>query len=253
MAPSSPFPCDGGASFVACLLVYVLCNSYTRESEEHPMLNRLKTVVLSGVVTLIMCAAALLASGGVIAHAGAVPHILPPGCQPTGNVPCTFAEPLAGQPEITVGPTTSGSGEKAVLAVQSPNEVYLDDVDIMQEAQPGQSKAWIAIRHHDAKDKYVLLLKNRAQLQFIVELHGVNHTLASVPYVVALNEDMDVELDARGFTFTAYDLRGGGRVELFSVTDTVGMIPAGNGDSIALYANQGTQACWDELAGTPHP
>ncbi len=214
------------------------------------MLNHLKTVALSGVATLIVFAA-LLASPGIVAQAGAVPHILPPGCVATGNTPCTFVEPLAGQGEITVGPSTSGSAEKAVLAVQSPDEVYIDDVDIMREAAPGQSKAWIAIRHHDSKDKYVLRLTNRSTLEFIVELHGVNHTLASVPYVVSLNEDMDVELDASGFTFTAYDLRGGGRSLLFSVTDTVGMIPAGNGDSIALYTNQGTQACWDSLTGAP--
>jgi len=205
-----------------------------------------------GVLAFGLAALALvgqMAQGGAFAQAAASGHIIPPGCNPVGNVPCMFDLDPAG--EIVVGPTTHGSAEVAVEAVQAANEVYIDDVDIMREAKPGASKAWIAIRHHDSKDKYVLLLKNRSQLQFIVERNGVNTTLVTVPYVVALNEDMIVELDARGYSFTAYDLRNGKRALLFSVTDHVGMIPAGNGDSIDLYTNQGTQACWDELAGRP--
>jgi len=189
------------------------------------------------------------ALGGAPVQAAAMQHILPSGCHAIGNVSCAFDLHPAG--EIVVGPTTHGSGQVAVEAVQAPTEVYLDVVDIMREAKPGASKAWISFRHHDSKDKYVLLLKNRRQVQLIVEKAGRNTTLATVPYVVALNEDLDIELDASGYTFTAYDLRHGARTQLFSVTDTVGMIPAGNGDSMDLYVNQGTQACWDELAGRP--
>jgi len=189
------------------------------------------------------------ALGGPFAQAAAMQHILPSGCQARGNVSCAFDLHPAG--EIVVGPTTHGSGQVAIEAVQAPTEVYLDVVDIMREAKPGASKAWIALRHRDSKNKYVLLLKNRRQVQFIVEKAGRNYTLATVPYVVALNDDLSIELDATGYTFTAYDVRGGARRLLFSVTDHVGMIPAGNGDSMDLYVNQGTQACWDELAGRP--
>lgn len=204
------------------------------------------------LIALAMAALALifqLAVGGAPAQAAAMARILPLGCSASGNTPCAFDLHPAG--EIVVGPTTHGSSQVAVEAVQSATEVYLDVVDIMREAKPGASKAWISLRHHDSKNKYVLLLKNRSSLQFIVEKAGKNTTLATVHYAVALNADLNVELDASGFTFTAYDLRNGGRTQLFRVTDTVGMIPAGNGDSMDLYVNQGTQACWDELAGRP--
>jgi len=207
--------------------------------------KRLLMAVAVAAVALII----QFALGGAFAQAAAMEHILPPGCSASGNTPCAFDLHPAG--EIVVGPTTHGSGQVAIEAVQAASEVYLDVVDIMREATPGASKAWISFRHHDAKNKYVLLLKNRSSLQFIVEKAGKNTTLATVPYVVALNEDMNVELDASGFSFTAYDLRNGGRTRLFSVTDTVGRIPAGAGDSMDLYVNQGTQACWDELAGRP--
>ncbi|HUY78015.1 MAG TPA: hypothetical protein VMV29_14675 [Ktedonobacterales bacterium] len=185
------------------------------------------------------------------AFAGTVPHVVPPGCPAVSSTttPCYFNVPGPGNPEITVGPTTSGSGEVGIPADQASFETYRFQFDIMKEAKPGASKAWVGFRHHDSKNKYVLLEKNRNTLQFIVEKSGTNYTLFSAPYVVALNQNVDVEIDAEGTVFTLYDRRGGGRVRLAIITDN--RIAAGDGDTFALYTNQGSQACWSIVSGQP--
>ena len=151
----------------------------------------------------------------------------------------------------------SGSGQVAIEAVQAPDEVYTERVDLM--AHQGGFKVWISLRHHDSKNKYVLRLQSSdgtattSELLFIVERAGRNTTLASARYPFDMTHAAGLEIVAHGFTFSVYALSPTGAPPqlLFTTTDTVGLIPAGAGDSMDLYVNAHTQACWDELSGAP--